>query len=81
MPGQNDRQGALATDQLFTIQQIIAIIPGQSKIAFDSIGDCMEDAAVNPAAAADGDSLDVVGVSSADQCRLIDAWIDSHAWH
>lgn len=31
--------------------------------------------------AADGDSLDVVGVSSADQRRLIDAWIDSHARH
>jgi hypothetical protein len=34
--------GALATDQLFTIQQIIAIIPGQSKIAFDPFGDCMD---------------------------------------
>jgi hypothetical protein len=36
----------------------------------------MDDAAVNPAA-----SLDVVGVSSADQRRLIDAWIDGHARH
>jgi hypothetical protein len=34
--------GALATDQLFTIQQIIAIIPGQSKIAFDPFGDRMD---------------------------------------
>ena len=31
--------------------------------------------------AADGTSLEVAGVSSADQRRLIDAWIDSHAQH
>ena len=31
--------------------------------------------------AADGTSLEVAGVSSADQRRLIDAWIDSHARH
>jgi hypothetical protein len=30
---------------------------------------------------AGGDTLEVVGVSSADQRRLIDAWIDSHARH